>query len=373
MLSLYRGGASYLYSVGGMVYMIGVSSGQETTTSTTQEAESPDKFVSPETKSRIEAYYKRFAEVKKEIAKAVVGQEEMIGLLLEALIANGHVLLEGVPGIGKTLLVRTISRIIGCSYSRIQFTPDLLPTDIVGVTTYEEGKGFFTVKGPVFANFVLGDEINRSPPKVQSALLEAMQERQVTIGKETFKLPVPFFVMATQNPVENLGTYRLPEAQLDRFLFKLLMHYPSVKEEESILDTNITLKTFESFEIQAVLGEQDIVEIQKLVNEVYIDDKIKRYIVRIIDATRNPQEYELDLGSKFIDFGASPRGSISLFIAAKAHALARGRSYVTHKDIKDLAPHILRHRILLNFEGQAEGIKTEDIVEEIIKKVPLIS
>jgi MoxR-like ATPase len=199
-----------------------------------------------------------------------------------------------------------------------------------------------------------------------------MQERQVTIGKETFTLPIPFFVMATQNPVENLGTYKLPEAQLDRFLFKLLMKYPTIDEEEHILDTNMTLSSFNAFEIQSILSEQDIIEIQDLVKQIYMDDKIKRYIVRIIDATRNPDKYQLDLGKQFIDFGSSPRGSIAMFIATKAHALAQGRAFVTHKDVKDVAPHILRHRILLNFEGQAEGITTEQLIEEIIKKVPLI-
>jgi len=329
-------------------------------------------FDADELKKKVSYYHQLLQEARKEIASVVVGQDEMVSLLLEALIANGNVLLEGVPGIGKTLLVRTLSSIIGCSYSRIQFTPDLLPTDIVGVTTYEEGKGFFTMKGPIFANFVLADEINRSPPKVQSALLEAMQERQVTIGKETFNLPSPFFVMATQNPVENLGTYRLPEAQLDRFLFKLLMSYPSIDEEEIILDGNMTLQKFENFQIKAVLSQDEVVSVQKLVKRIYMDAKIKKYLVRIIDATRNPKKYNLELASKYISFGASPRGSIGLFIASKAHALIRGRTFVTHKDIKEVCPHILRHRILLNFEGQAEGISPEDIVAEIIKNVPIV-
>jgi len=329
-------------------------------------------FVEDSVKERIEMFAKRFEEAKEEIGKIVIGQEETVNLILEALIANGHVLLEGVPGIGKTLLVRTLSAIIGCTYSRIQFTPDLLPTDIVGVTTYEEGKGFFTVKGPVFANFVLGDEINRSPPKVQSALLEAMQERQVTIGKETFALPFPFFVMATQNPIENLGTYQLPEAQLDRFLFKIIVSYPSVDEEEIILENNISLQKFEKFSTKAILSDNDIIEVQELVKEIYVDGKIKTYIVRLIDATRNPEKYNLELSKKFINFGASPRGSIGLFIAAKAHAMIVGKTYVTHKDVKDVALAVLRHRILLNFEGQAEGIKTEDIIDEILKKVPLL-
>jgi len=329
-------------------------------------------FVDKAVKERISFFAKKFSEAKTEIGKIVIGQEETVDFILEALIANGHVLLEGVPGIGKTLLVRTLSAIIGCTYSRIQFTPDLLPTDIVGVTTYEEGKGFFTVKGPVFANFVLGDEINRSPPKVQSALLEAMQERQVTIGKETFALPFPFFVMATQNPVENLGTYQLPEAQLDRFLFKLVVSYPSVNDEKIVLEKNISLQKFEKFNTRAVLSDNDIIEVQELVKEIYVDEKIKSYIVRLIDATRHPQTYGLDLCAKYINFGASPRGSIGLFIASKAHALVKGKTYVTHKDVRDVAVPILRHRILLNFEGQAEGVTTEQLVDEILKKVPLI-
>ncbi len=329
-------------------------------------------FVKEETVKRILSFQSRFEEAKTELGRIVIGQKDIISFLLEALIANGHVLLEGVPGIGKTLLVRTLSTVIGCSFSRIQFTPDLLPTDIVGVTTYEEGKGFYTVKGPIFANFVLGDEINRSPPKVQSALLEGMQEKQVTIGKETFALPAPFFVMATQNPVENLGTYRLPEAQLDRFLFKLFITYPDIADEEKILETNITLHKFEKFNPQAVFSDMDIIEVQELVNEVYMDEKIKKYIVRLIDATRTPDKYGLEKAKLYLDFGASPRGSIGLFIASKAHALIRGRAYVTHKDVKEVAMHILRHRILLNFEGQAEGIRTEDLIEELLNKIPIL-
>ncbi|MGM5481377.1 MAG: AAA family ATPase [Nanobdellota archaeon] len=334
--------------------------------------EDMEQLLDEPTRKKIAYYANKFQDARKEIGKVVIGQHEMIGLLLEALITNGHVLIEGVPGIGKTLLVRTLSKIIGCSYSRIQFTPDLLPTDIVGVTTYEEGKGFFTIKGPVFSNFVLGDEINRSPPKVQSALLQSMQERQATIGKETFDLPNPFFVMATQNPVENLGTYKLPEAQLDRFIFKLLMVYPNIDEEESILDNNMSLQKFEVFEVNSIFSPEEIIEIQGIAKKIHMDDKIKRYIVRIIDATRFPDKYNLEIGSKYVDFGASPRGSISLFIASKVRALMNGRWYVTHKDVKDLAVHVLRHRILLNFEGQAEGIKTETIVKEIIDRVPLL-
>ncbi|MGE0793005.1 MAG: AAA family ATPase [Candidatus Woesearchaeota archaeon] len=331
-----------------------------------------ENLTEEELQKKVERYSKVLSDAKKEIGKGVIGQKFMIELLLEALIANGHVLLEGVPGIGKTFLIKVVSEIIGCSFSRIQFTPDLLPTDIVGVTTYEEGRGFFTLKGPIFANFVLGDEINRSPPKVQSALLEAMQEKQVTIGKETFNLPVPFFVMATQNPIENLGTYKLPEAQLDRFLFKIIMTYPTIEEEELVIENNMTLKKFDEFKLQTIMQDTDIEDIQKIVKQIKLDEKVRKYLVRLVDATRYPKKYNLELSSKYIEFGASPRASIALYIASKAQALMNGRIYVTHKDIKDVAPHIFRHRILVNFEGQAENITPDDLINEILQKVPLI-
>ena len=316
-------------------------------------------------------YQDKFKEIKAEIAKIVIGQHEVIDGLIEALISNGHALVEGVPGIGKTLLVKTLARITGCVFSRIQFTPDLLPTDIIGITTYEEGKGFFTVKGPIFANFVLADEINRSPPKVQSALLESMQERQATIGKETFKLPAPFFVMATQNPIESLGTYKLPEAQIDRFLYKLMMVYPEPEDEIKILKTNITLKDFEDYDLGRVLTPDDIMRVQEFVKKVYLDKKIENYIINIVEATRKPTKYDIKMG-KYIDFGGSPRSSIALYIAAKAHALLKGRSHVVAHDVKEVAYNCLRHRILLNFEGEAEGVKTENIIKEILDKVPII-
>jgi MoxR-like ATPase len=309
--------------------------------------------------------------VKTEISKMIVGQQKVVSEFLEALLSNGHVLVEGVPGLGKTLLVRTLSVVTGCLFSRIQFTPDLLPTDIIGITMYEEGKGFYSVKGPIFANFVLADEINRAPPKVQSALLEAMQELQVTIGKETFELPAPFFVMATQNPVENLGTYSLPEAQVDRFIFKIMIDYPEVDEELEILHKNISTHSFADFNLEPLLTEIDITEMQSIVKRVYVDKRIEKYVVSIVDATRNPDKYNIDLG-KYVDFGGSPRSTISLFIASKAHAALDGRTFVTPEDIKSVAYNVLRHRILLNYEGQAENIKTEDIIKEILKKVPVI-
>jgi MoxR-like ATPase len=324
-----------------------------------------------ELKSQVEIYQKDLDLIRKEVSKVFVGQDEMVSNLIECFLCNGNVLLEGIPGVGKTLLVRTLSKITGSSYSRIQFTPDLLPTDILGITTYEEGKGFYTIKGPIFANFILGDEINRSPPKVQSALLEAMQERQVTIGKETFTLPNPFFVMATQNPLEQLGTYKLPEAQLDRFLYKVIMDYPSNQEEVLILDTNMSTKKFEDYKIDAILNPKKIVETQNLVKQIRTDNKVKEYIVRIIDATRHPDKYELK-NAKYIAFGSSPRGSIGLFIASKARAMLSNQIQVTPSDVKAVAKNVLRHRIVINFEGEAEGITVEQVIDEILAKVPII-
>jgi MoxR-like ATPase len=316
-------------------------------------------------------YNEMFDRARVEMRKVVVGQEMVVDSLIEALIANGHVLVEGIPGVGKTLTIRALAKITGCQFSRIQFTPDLLPTDIVGITTYEEGKGFFTVKGPVFSNFVLADEINRSPPKVQSALLESMQEHQATIGKETFQLPSPFFVMATQNPVEQLGTYKLPEAQVDRFLYKILVTYPQFDEEVKILSQNITTHEFSDYDIAPVLSQIDIIDAQKFVKKVYTSAKIERYIIRLVDATRNPTKYNLQ-AAKYLSFGVSPRAGISMYIASKAHALLKGRGYVIPDDVKEVAYNTLRHRIMLNFEGEAEEIKPETIVKELLEKVPIL-
>ncbi|MFH1173892.1 MAG: MoxR family ATPase [archaeon] len=318
----------------------------------------------------VQNYQTDVQSIKDEMQKVVVGQEKLVEGLIEALLCNGHVLVEGIPGIAKTLTIRAVSVITGGVFSRIQFTPDLLPTDIVGITTYEEGKGFYTVKGPIFANFVLADEINRSPPKVQSALLEAMQERQVTIGKESFTLPSPFFVMATQNPVENLGTYKLPEAQIDRFIFKLLVTYPSMDHELQILQKNITLHNFEEFNLKPILTPTKILSAQAEVKKVYIDERISKYVVTIVEATRHPDKYKIEHG-KYIEFGGSPRASIALFIAAKAHAFINGRTYVTPQDIKDVCHQVLRHRILLNYEGQAEEINTDAIITEILNTIPV--
>lgn len=320
-------------------------------------------------KEVVEALQK-LKQLKKEISKAVIGQEQAINAILRGLLSNGHMLVEGYPGIAKTLIVKTISKVIGINFSRIQFTPDLLPSDIIGITAYNPKKGFYTVKGPIFSNFILADEINRTPPKTQSALLEAMQEKQVTIGKESFKLTSPFFVLATENPLENVGTYALPEAQLDRFLFKIYITYPQKEEELLILKENIELKKFDDFQLNKILSPKEIIELQELVKNIYVDTKVEKYIVDIIDATRNPDQYNLK-NKNYIKIGSSPRGAIGLFIASKANALLEGRTFVTPQDVKTIAPDVLRHRILLNYEGQAENIKTDEIIKEILNKVKI--
>jgi MoxR-like ATPase len=320
--------------------------------------------------SRIKKYQLLFNDVRKEVGKVVVGQAEAVTGMLRALVADGHVLVEGVPGIAKTTLIRTLAQTTACSFARIQFTPDLLPTDIVGISTYQEGRGFYTLKGPIFNNFILADEINRAPPKVQSALLESMAEKQATIAKETFPVPLPFFTMATQNPVENVGTYSLPEAQIDRFLFKLYMGYPNIDEEQDILRSNITVQSLDSYRVNAILNPDAIVQIQNDAKEIYVDKKVERYIVRLVDATRNPKKYHIGLG-KYVEYGSSPRASIGLFKAAKAEALLNGSAYVTPHYVKTVAMDVLRHRVLLSYEGQAEGVRSEQIIAEILKKVPV--
>lgn len=318
----------------------------------------------------LKTHKEQLERVKAEVRKAVVGQDETVDSVLRAVIAGGHVLLEGVPGLAKTLLVNTVSVITGSIFSRIQFTPDLLPSDIVGLTSYQREVGFYTIKGPVFANLVLADEINRAPPKVQSALLEAMQEHQVTIGKETFPLPKPFFVLATQNPIEQAGTYPLPEAQVDRFLFKLNIGYPSLEEEQKILSVNIEVRKFAGIELERVMTPEDILTMQADMKRVYLDPKLEKYIVSIVDATRNPDKYKVKQG-RFIAYGASPRGSIGLVLGAKAECLLRARTYVTPHDVKKVGMDVLRHRIIINYEGQAEGITSDDVIKEILDKVPV--
>jgi len=308
--------------------------------------------------------------VRKEVSKVLVGQEGPLNGCLRAIIANGNVLVEGVPGIAKTLLIRALSVACGCTFNRIQFTVDLLPTDITGITTYDRKKGFTVVKGPIFANFVIADEINRASPKTQSALLEAMQEKQVTIGKHTFPLQLPFFVMANNNPIESGGTYPLPEAQIDRFLFKVFMDYPAVEEEKEIMKRNITLQKFEDFKLKPILNQSKIIRIQQAVKAIHLGEDIEKYIVKIVDATRNSEKYHLKMG-KYIEYGCSPRGSIGLFIGSKAESLMHGSHYVTPQHVKNVAHEVLRHRIILNYEAQAEGIRTDEVIDEILSRVPV--
>lgn len=299
--------------------------------------------------------------------QTIVGQKHLVESLLIALLSNGHVLLEGVPGLAKTLAIKTLAQIIDAKYSRIQFTPDLLPADVLGTMVYSVKNETFQVKkGPVFANFVLADEINRAPAKVQSALLEAMQERQVTIGDKTFPLDEPFLVMATQNPIEQEGTYPLPEAQVDRFLLKVVIGYPSREEEKQIIHQNITN---EKKHIQPLLKPEEIIEAQKVVEKIYIDEKIERYIVDIVFATRFPSDYGLNDLASIIAFGASPRASISLARAARSYAFLRQRGYVIPEDVRAVCHDVLRHRIGLTYEAEANNITADEIISEILDKV----
>ncbi len=305
--------------------------------------------------------------VTKGMDQTIVGQKHLVDSLLIALLSNGHVLLEGVPGLAKTLAIKTLAQIIDAKYSRIQFTPDLLPADVVGTMVYSVQKEQFQVKrGPIFANFVLADEINRAPAKVQSALLEAMQERQVTIGEKTFGLDEPFLVMATQNPIEQEGTYPLPEAQVDRFLLKVVIGYPTKEEEKIIIRQNISR---EKKDIRPLLKPEEILAAQEIVEKIYLDEKIERYIVDIVFATRFPAEYNLNDLTSIISFGASPRASISLARAARAYAFLRSRGYVIPEDVRAVCHDVLRHRIGLSYEAEANNITTDDIISEILDKV----
>ena len=302
-----------------------------------------------------------------EMDKVIVGQRYMLERMLVGLLANGHILLEGVPGLAKTMAVTVLSRAIRGEFKRIQFTPDLLPADLIGTQIYRQSDGqFYTRKGPIFANIILADEINRAPAKVQSALLEAMQERQVTIGDETFPVPKPFLVMATQNPIEQEGTYPLPEAQLDRFMLKLKIDYPSKEEERLILDR--MAGTNKNFDIDPVVSPEEILEVRGVVDEIYIDEKIKDYIVDVVCATREPEKYGLDI-SQFINYGASPRATIFLAVAAKANAFIQGRGYVTPQDVKTIGMDVLRHRVIVSYEAEAEEKSSEDIIKEIFDNI----
>lgn len=305
--------------------------------------------------------------ISMEMNKVIVGQKHLVESLLIGMLADGHILLEGMPGLAKTLAINTLANIVDAKFNRIQFTPDLLPADVIGTLIYSQKSETFQVKqGPIFANFVLADEINRSPAKVQSALLEAMQERQVTIGDQTYPLPTPFLVMATQNPVEQEGTYPLPEAQVDRFMLKVVVSYPKKEEERMI----IQMHNSGNFpKASAVLKPEDIVRARSVVKDVYMDEKIQKYIVDIVFATRNPEEYGLGQYKDLIAYGASPRASISLAMAAKAYAFIKRRGYVVPEDVRIVSEDVLRHRIGLTYEAEAENVKTEDIITEIINKV----
>lgn len=305
-----------------------------------------------------------------ELDKVIIGQRYMIDRLLIGLLADGHVLLEGVPGLAKTLTVSSLAKVISTNFQRIQFTPDLLPADLLGTLIYNQKVGEFTIKkGPIFSNIILADEINRSPAKVQSALLEAMQERQVTIGDTTFKLDEPFLVLATQNPVEQEGTYPLPEAQVDRFMLKIHIDYPSAEEELEIMRR--MAKTGKKPELQPVVSPEKIIEARKVINGIYMDEKVEKYIVSLILATRNPEKYQLKDFANLISFGASPRATISLNLASRAHAFMQHRAYVTPEDVRMVALDILRHRVIPTYEAEAEDISSESIVKTILNTVPV--
>jgi MoxR-like ATPase len=306
--------------------------------------------------------------IKAELSKVLVGQHYMVDRLVIGLLSNGHVLLEGVPGLAKTLAIKSLSQAIHAKFSRIQFTPDLLPADVIGTMIYNQQKSEFVVrKGPIFANFILADEINRAPAKVQSALLEAMQERQVTIGEQTYKLDEPFLVLATQNPLEQEGTYPLPEAQVDRFMLKVVVGYPDKKEEQLIIRQQV--QGLEIPSINQVVSTSEIINGRSLVKQVYMDEKVEQYIIDIVFATRSPLEYGLGRMKALIGYGGSPRASINLALAAKAHAFMNKRGYVIPDDVKSIAKDVLRHRIGLTYEAEAENINSEMIVDEVLKAV----
>lgn len=302
-----------------------------------------------------------------EVAKVIVGQKQMVDRLLIGLLCNGHILLEGVPGLAKTLTIKSLASAISAKFQRIQFTPDLLPADLVGTMIYNQKDGkFFTRRGPIFANFILADEINRAPAKVQSALLEAMQERQITIGEETFKLDEPFLVLATQNPIEQEGTYPLPEAQVDRFMLKVKIGYPSREDELAIMRQNVMNS---QGDITPVVSTKDILSARDAVKNVYMDEKIERYILDIVFATREPAQFKLDKIAPMISYGASPRASINLALAAKAHAFIKRRGYVIPEDVRAISLDVLRHRIAVTYEAEAEEVTSESVVQEILNHI----
>lgn len=306
--------------------------------------------------------------LREEVAHVIVGQSHMLDRLLIGLLSNGHVLLEGVPGLAKTLTIKSLSQAIHAKFSRIQFTPDLLPADVIGTLIYNQQRSDFVVrKGPIFANFILADEINRAPAKVQSALLEAMQERQVTIGDTTYKLEEPFLVLATQNPLEQEGTYPLPEAQVDRFIMKVVVGYPKMHEEQMIIRTNV--QGMELPPIKQVVSIQEVLNARELTRQIYMDEKIEQYILDIVFATRTPDKYELEKLKPLISYGGSPRASISLAVAAKAQAFLNKRGFVIPEDVRSICNDVLRHRIGLTYEAEAENVNVEDVIEDILKKI----
>ena len=319
---------------------------------------------------RIREHQLKIKQVFSEVGKVVVGQQYMVNRLLIGLFTNGHILLEGVPGLAKTLTINTLAQVLHLDFQRIQFTPDLLPSDLIGTMIYNQNASKFEVKkGPIFANLILADEVNRSPAKVQSALLEAMQEKQVTIGETTFKLDLPFLVLATQNPVEREGTYPLPEAQVDRFMMKVFVNYLTKADELEVMRRMANL-TFTN-QVNTVLTKQDIFAIRNEINQVQISETLERYIIELVFATRMPADYDLADFSNYIQFGVSPRASIALNLAAKAVAFFDERDYVLPEDIKDVALDVLNHRIILNYEAEADGIQTKDFIEAILRKVPI--
>lgn len=315
------------------------------------------------------AYAGQFVDkLRDEVAHVIIGQQHMLDRLLIGLLSNGHVLLEGVPGLAKTLTIKSLATAIHAKFSRIQFTPDLLPADVIGTMIYNQQRNEFVVrKGPIFANFILADEINRAPAKVQSALLEAMQERQVTIGDSTYKLEEPFLVLATQNPLEQEGTYPLPEAQVDRFIMKVIVDYPKMHEEQLIIRHNVQGLTLPP--VKQVVSVQEIMNARELVRQVYMDEKIEQYILDIVFATRSPEKYKLEKLKPLISYGASPRGSINLALAAKSQAFLNKRGYVIPEDIRSISNDVLRHRIGLTYEAEAEGVSVENVIEEVLKMI----
>lgn len=315
-------------------------------------------------------YNERIEELIESLSMVIIGQQGMIRRLLMGLFTNGHILLEGVPGLAKTLTIRTLAQVLALDFKRIQFTPDLLPADLIGTLIYnQETRSFEVKKGPVFTNIVLADEINRSPAKVQSALLEAMQEREVTIGDTSFKLEDPFLVLATQNPVDQEGTYPLPEAQVDRFMMKVHVDYPTKEEEKEIMRR--MAKTSTKTVVKAVLKREDIFEIQNLIDQIQISEKIEDYIVNLVVATRNPREYDLNALDHYIDFGVSPRASLALNLGSRAYAMLEGRTYVLPEDVKAIAPDVLAHRLILSYEAAAEKVSSQDCIQRLLDKVPI--